>query len=527
MMVVNKSDKLFVNGIVMTQDQNQVACSQFAVQGNQILAVGEDLSAYVDGGTETIDLNGSVVVPGFIDTHLHFLWAGESLLTMPIHSARSKTDFCRIVTEYGKSQIPGTWLKGSGWNEHLFLDKSYPHRSWLDMAAPGHPMILIRHDGHSGIASSTALDLAGINRDTPDPDGGVIDKDESGEPTGMLRDAAMGLVMNHIPEESEADLDRYLETSQGYLIERGVTAIGDMIYDMNHFRFLEKMARNGKLKVRVTAYTPIRKWKEMKALLEAGIYEDEWFQFKGLKAFCDGSLGSHTALMLKAYEDTPEKTGIYDTDWDDITLIRDTIAEADKLGFQTVIHAIGDRANREVLDIFEEVIQKNGPRDRRFRIEHAQHIHPDDQSRFAELGVVASVQPSHCVDDSLYGEKLLGERCAYAYPFKSLKQSGGLLAFGSDWPVSPAEPVRTIHAAVHRAGWHMEESLGLEASLYAHTRDAAFAGFRDKDLGQLKSGYLADFVILNPDFLHLDAMAESPEKLVQAVYVNGQKVMDA
>jgi len=527
MMPVNMADKLLVNGIIMTQDQKQAICSQLAVQGNQILAVGDDLSQYLDSRTETIDLKGAVVVPGFTDAHVHFLWGGEALLTMPIHSARSRAEFIQIVTEYGAGHKAGSWLKGSGWNEHLFHDKSYPHRSWLDEAAPGRPMILIRHDGHSGIASTAALELAGITRQTADPNGGVIDRDESGEATGMLRDSAMGLVMDHLPKDSVADLERYLETSQRYLIERGVTAIGDMIYDMSHFRFLQEMARTGKLKLRVSAYTPIHKWAEMKRLLEAGIYEDEWFQFKGLKGFCDGSLGSHTALMLKPYEDSPEEVGIYDTDWDDVTLIRDTIAEADKMGFQSVIHAIGDRANREVLDVFEEVIRENGKRDRRFRIEHAQHIDPQDQPRFAGLGVIASVQPSHCVDDHLYGNKLLGERCSYAYPFKSLQNAGGLLAFGSDWPVSPSEPVRTIHAAIHRAGWYPEECLGLDASIRAHTRDAALAGVRDKDLGQLKTGFLADFIILDPDFQYLDAMDESPENLVRAVYVNGQKVMDS
>ncbi|NQV50377.1 MAG: amidohydrolase [Candidatus Marinimicrobia bacterium] len=523
-MIVDQAEKLFVNGVILTQDSRQGNCSQLAVRANRILAIGDDLSAYHDSETETIDLAGSVVVPGFIDSHIHFLWGGETLLTMPIHSVRSKAEFSQIVTEYGKDQTPGSWLKGSGWNEHLFRDKSYPHRSWLDEAAPGHPMILIRHDGHSGIASSAALELAGITGKTPDPEGGVIDKDESGEPTGLLRDSAMGLVMDHIPVDSDADLARYLESSQRYLIERGVTAIGDMIYDMNHFRFLQEMARAGKLKLRVSAYTPIRKWPEMKRLLEAGIYEDEWFQFKGLKGFCDGSLGSHTALMLTPYEDSPGAVGIYDTDWEDVTLIKETIAEADKMGFQTVVHAIGDRANREVLDVFEAVIRKNGMRDRRFRIEHAQHIDPKDQPRFAELGVIASVQPSHCVDDHRYGNKLLGDRCSYAYPFRSLLQLGSLLAFGSDWPVSPSEPVRTIHAAMHRAGWYMDESLDLEASLKAHTHDAAFAAFRDKDLGLLKIGSLADFVILDPAFQHLDTMDDSPENLVQAVYINGQKV---
>jgi predicted amidohydrolase YtcJ len=262
----------------------------------------------------------------------------------------------------------------------------------------------------------------------------------------------------------------------------------------------------------------------MKDLLHEGIYEDEFFQYKGLKGFSDGSLGSHTALMLESYDDSPESAGIYDSQWKDVELIHRTIAEADKLGYQSVIHAIGDRAVREVLDIFEKVTQENGPRDRRFRIEHAQHIHPQDQSRFKSLDIIASVQPAHCVDDSLYAEKLLGDRCDYAYPFQSLKQGGTVLAFGSDWPVSPADPIATIHGAVHRAGWHMEEAVGLNDSLEAHTRLAAYAGFREHDLGILKAGYLADFVVLDPDFQHIDSVDEIPEGLIQAVYLNGSRV---
>ena len=517
-------DKLFINGAVLTQEDNHSAVSQLAIRGKHILAVGNDLTKHVGEDAEIIDLEGQVIVPGFVDAHVHFLWGGENLLTIPAHNARSKTEFIQIVREYATDRVPGSWLKGGGWNEHHHSDQSIPHKSWLDEAAPGHPMILIRHDGHSGVASSVALALAGITRDTPDPVAGVIDHDEQGELTGMLREAAMSLVMQHMPEESDEERLLNLETSQDYLLARGVTSVGDMIYDMNHFRFLQDMARQGKLRVRVSAYAPILKWDEMKTLIDQGVYEDEWFQFKGLKGFVDGSLGSHTALMLEPYEDTPDSAGIYEADWGNIEYIQNTISEADKMGYQTVVHAIGDRAVREVFDVFEKVIDQNGQRDRRFRIEHAQHVDPLDQPRFAALGVIPSVQPKHCVDDSLYADKLLGQRCAFAYPFRSLQQSGALLAFGSDWPVSPADPVATIHAAIHRAGWQMEEALGLKESIKAHTRDAAYAGMREDDLGILRAGHLADFVILDPDFQHLDTFEEPPDNLVKEVYSQGQKL---
>ena len=519
-----KAEKIYINGIILTQDDERSQVSQMATHGKTLLAVGDDLSQHIDDSTVTIDLMGAVIVPGFIDAHVHFLWGGETLLTIPAHDACSKLEFIDIVRKFAQGRVAGSWLKGGGWNEHHFTDHSFPHKGWLEEAAPGHPMILTRHDGHSAIASPAALELAGITAETPDPQGGVIDRDQQGEPTGILRDGAIDLVMKFMPEESETELMRNLETSQNYLLERGVTSVGDMIYDMNHFRFLQDMARQGKLKVRVTAYTPILKWTEMKSLLKDGIYEDEYFQYKGLKGFSDGSLGSHTALMLESYEDSPDSAGIYDGDWKDVMLIRETIAEADKMGFQSVIHAIGDRAVREVLDVFEDVIKENGHRDRRFRIEHAQHIHPQDQSRFKSLDIIASVQPAHCVDDALYADKLLGVRCDYAYPFQSLKQTDAVLAFGSDWPVSPADPIATIHGAVHRAGWHMEEAIGLDDSLEAHTRLAAYASFREHDLGTLMAGYLADFVVLGPDFQHIDSVDEFPEGLIQAVYMNGSKV---
>jgi len=523
-MNLTRAGKLYVNGIILTQDESRSHSSQLATAGKHILAVGDQLSELADDYTEVIDLGGNVVVPGFIDAHVHFLWGGETLLTIPAGDAQSKSEFIDIVKKFALGREPGIWLKGGGWNEHRFTDQSFPHKGWLDEAAPGHPMLLTRHDGHSGIASSAALELAGITSETIDPPGGVIDRDEKGEPTGILRDAAMGLVFDKMPDESEAELLSNLEASQSYLLERGVTSVGDMIFDMNQFHFLQEMARQGKLKVRVTAYTPILKWQEMKNLLDEGIYEDEYFQYKGLKGFCDGSLGSHTALMLEPYGDTPDSAGIYDSEWEDVNLIRRTIAEADKMGYQSVVHAIGDRAVREVLDIFEEVIQENGPRDRRFRVEHAQHIHPQDHSRFKQLEVIASIQPAHCVDDALYADKLLGDRCGYAYPFKSLQQADAVLAYGSDWPVSPADAIATIHGAIHRADWHMEQAIGFDDSLEAHTRQAAYAGFRENDLGILRAGHLADFVILDPDFQHLDVVDEIPEGLVKAVYMNGEMV---
>lgn len=516
------ADKLFVNCRVHTQDAEDHVFSQIAIRGKHILGLGDELNALMDQKTEVVDLKGALVFPGFIDAHVHFLWGGESLLTIPGHRASSKREFISLVKNYAGHREPGSWLRGGGWNEHHFTDGSYPHKSWLDEAAPGYPMILHRHDGHSGIASTAALQLAGITRDSQDPEGGVIDKDAQGEPTGILRDAAMALVMEKMPQETEAELVHNLEAAQSYLLDRGVTSVGDMIYDMGHFQFLQKMAKEDKLKVRISAYLPILKWAQIKDLLDAGIFENEWFQFKGLKGFIDGSLGSHTALMLEPYEDTPDSVGIYDTDWADVDTVLSNISESDRLGHQTVVHAIGDRAVREVLDMFESVLLENGPRDRRFRIEHAQHIHPEDQGRFKALDIIPSVQPMHCVDDSIYVEGLLGERSQYAYPFASLVKAGAKLTLGSDWPVSPADPLATIYAAVKRAGWNVQEAMTFKSALETHTRGAAFSCFREHDLGSLKAGHLADLLILDPKVLDIEELSHQPSRLINAVITNGQ-----
>lgn len=520
----SSADILFINGIALTQDPDRPEARQVAIQGNHILDVGDDLSSLKSESTQVIDLKGSVLTPGLIDAHLHLLWGGQGLLTVPVQDARSKADFIRIIGEHGATRDPQEWIEGNGWNENILEERTLPDKTWLDQAAPGYAILLIRHDGHSAVASSEALKQAGIDNNTPDPMGGVIDRDDRGEPTGILRDSAIGLVDKLIPKESQEKMEKHFLAAQDYLLANGVTTICDMIHDLAHFDYLQNLAKTGKLKIRIAAYAPLLKWDEIKNLIEAGIYEDEWFQFKGLKGFCDGSLGSHTALMLEPYDDTPDSAGIYDSDWKDPALVEKIISEADSFGLQTVIHAIGDRANREVLDIFEKVIALNGDRDRRFRVEHAQHVHPDDQDRFSKLGVIASMQPAHCLDDSLYAEKLLGDRCEYAYPFRSLKSRGARIALGSDWPVSPADPVLSIHAALHRNNWIKAECLTLDEALSGHLEDAAYSIFREDELGTLKAGALADLVVLTPDVLKLDSMSNCPENLIQSVYVSGKKL---
>lgn len=515
---------IFTNGQILTQDADQPLTGQLAVKDGHILDTGDDLSHLRNDQTQIIDLQGSVLTPGFIDAHLHFIWGGQGLLSIPIQDARSHKQFKQIIRDHVQGKDPEKWIQGNGWNENLLVEKTLPDKTWLDDAAPGFSILLIRHDGHSAVASSQALSIAGIDAKTPDPVGGVIDRDKRGEPTGILRDAAIELIEKHIPEDSREKLEASFDAAQRYLIENGVTTVCDMIYDLRHFEFLQEMAKAGRLKIRITTYLPILKWSEIKKMIEQGIYEDEWLQFKGLKGFSDGSLGSHTALMLDPYEDTPGESGIYDSDWEDVELIKDIMEEADQYGLQVVVHAIGDRANREVLNIFEEVMRKNGNRDRRFRIEHAQHVHPLDQDRFKKLEVIASMQPAHCLDDSLYAEKLLGDRCQYAYPFKSLLKKNAQLALGSDWPVSPADPVLSIHAAIHRNNWTTEESITLEQALSGHLQSAAHAIFRAGELGVLKAGARADLVILKPEFLKLPATKKCPENLIQQVYVNGEAV---
>ena len=517
-------ETLFINGHILTQNFRNPTASQLGLRGKKIVAVGTDLSMYRAQATQIIDLDGAVLTPGFMDVHTHFPEGGQQLLSVDLRAAFSKSEFIQILADAARTTPIDRWITGGHWDQQQFPDKAMPSKEWLDQAAPDHIVFVNRHDGHSAVANSKALQLAGITAGTPDVPGGVIVKDKHGNPTGLLKDAAMNLVYRLQPPESEEHKRQYLNAAMDEALKQGITSINDMSVDFDRLRWYEGLAKAGELRVRIRVYTPFLRWPDLKRELEKGIYQDEWFQVGGLKGFSDGSLGSSTALMFDDFNNEPGNCGLIDRDFEDLTKVREILWDADAHNIQVAIHAIGDKANRLVLDLFAELYESRGKRDRRYRIEHAQHIHPDDQSRFGDQRVIASVQPYHCVDDSRWAGAILGDRTSQAFPYRSIHKSGGRLAMGSDWPVAPMNAILGMQAAILRNNWIPEERLDLGTALHAYTEGAAFAEFSDHYKGHLSPGMLADMVVLKREFLNLAEVDLKTTDLITAVFSNGKLV---
>ena len=446
---------------------------------------------------------------------------GSNLDSVQLRDAKNRSDFNTKLKQYIDANDTKEWIVGGNWDHQNFTDKVLPHRRWLDDVSKNQYFALYRHDGHMILCNTKTLQLAGITRDTPNPPGGEIEHDSHGYPTGILKDGAMDLVLKHQAHPNDDLLKKYLDLAQNLALSNGVTAVHDMLFDADRIKFYEKAIQNDWLKTRVLTYAPALQWANIKSMLMDGIQQSPWFALAGLKIFSDGSLGSETALMLEAYENKENHCGLIHSDFEDETALKAIIEEADTLGLQMAVHAIGDGAVRMVLDLAKWLIFQNGKRDRRFRIEHAQHIHPVDQIRFKELDIVASVQPTHCVDDSLWIDGLLGERSSYAYPFHTLQKLDIPLIFGSDWPVAELNPNKTLHSAIHRNNWHMNEALDLKTSLKAHTQMASWAGFQEHRMGVIKPEANADLVITEPSFLDIQNKYKTKKDHIVAVMTDG------
>ena len=381
-----------------------------------------------------------------------------------------------------------------------------------------------------GLANSLAMKLAGIDADTADIEGGAIVRDEDGKLTGVFKDNAMELVAKAIPAPSDTQLDRDVAAASNFVASHGVTTVHDMSYvglsELNAYR---RARDNGRLKTRIYAVMPLASWKVLQEEMKHSGAGDEWVRIGGLKGFMDGSLGSHTAAMLEPFSDSPQDSGFM---LQDPAMMEKLVGEADEAGLHVMVHAIGDSAIRTLLDIYQRVANEHGPRDRRFRIEHAQHIHPDDMSRFAGQGVIASMQPYHAIDDGRWAEQVIGpERSKTTYAFSSLIQSGARVAFGSDWSVAPPTPLEGFYAALTRQtldganpdGWVPEQKISLDDALRAYTVNGAYASFEEDLKGSLEVGKLADFVLLDKDLGAIAPEAIKDVKVLQTV-VGGQVV---
>ncbi|TVU36822.1 hypothetical protein EJB05_18771 [Eragrostis curvula] len=537
------ADMILANATIYTADPARPFADAMAVRAGRVLRIGTYDSVKVGlKGRHTYELNlsGNVVLPGFIDSHVHFIEGGLQVLArVPLRGIRSKDDFISKVQGAVRDKPSGQWILGGGWNND-FWGGDFPTAAWLDDISPDNPIWLSRMDGHMGVANSLAMKIAGINKSTNDPVGGTIMRTPDGEPSGLLVDTAMNLVFDVIQEVAIQERREALVRASKHALNRGVTTVVDVgsyfpgsptektwqdfsdVYKWTHS--VEKMI------IRVCLFFPMPTWARVSDLItENGRSLSQWIHLGGVKAFLDGSLGSSSALFYEPYEGETDNCGLQVIDMDN--LLNATL-ESDKLGLQIAVHAIGDKANDMLLDLLDKVVDLNGMRDRRFRIEHAQHLAPGAANRFGKHDTTASVQvsysPDHLLDDANSAAKKIGTERAErsSYTFQSLLAGGARLAFGSDWPVSDINPLQAIRTAMSRKppGWEVPwipaERLSLDDSLKAHTISAAYACFLDHIVGSLSEGKYADFVVL-PSTSWDEFSNDVPEQVL-ATYVSGK-----
>jgi predicted amidohydrolase YtcJ len=502
-----------VNARVWTADPSRPWAEAVAIRDGKVTHVGtSDEIRQASQGAEIIDAGGRLVVPGFIDTHVHFVEGGFRLASVQLRDAKTRDEFVNRIKAFAATVPAGTWITGGDW-DHSLWGGELPTREWIDAVTPNHPVWVNRLDGHMALANSAALKTAGVTRTTPPVAGGEIVRGPDGQPTGVLKDNAMRFVDNVVPPPSSDMRDRALAAAMKYVNEQGVTSVHNMGAWEDVATFARARQANT-LSTRIYGVVPLADWSMLADVVKVRKFGgadgrgDEWLRVGGLKGFVDGSLGSHTAAFHEPFDDAPKDKGLLVNTPGNLYK---WISGADKAGLHVMVHAIGDRANGLLLDVYDRVRRENGDRDRRFRIEHAQHLAPADIPRFAQLGVIASMQPYHAIDDGRWAERFIGDRINTTYAFRSLLDQKAHLAFGSDWFVAPPTPLEGIYAAVTRrtldeknpGGWVPEQKIGVEEALRAYTSTAAYASF-DEDLkGTLKPGLAADVVMLERNIFEI------------------------
>ena len=525
----NAADKIYFNAIIWTGDSSNAWADAIAIKGDEIVYVGKEYQSLKGSNTEMIDLDGKLMLPGFIDNHTHFLSGGYTLSGVDLHKAKSPQEFILILKEFCQRYNDDRWILGGNW-DHEAWGGELPSRSWIDSVTGSHPLFVNRSDGHMALANSVAMKIAGVTKETKVPAGGEMKKDASGEYTGVFKDEAMNLMYKVIPDPTEKELDEYLNAAIQHAFENGVTQVHDMgsyagWLDLATYR---RNYANKKPGLRIYSFVPLSTWAKLDSFCKKEGKGDDMLRWGGLKGYMDGSLGSTTAWFYKPYLDEPTKSGLYVTDTNNI---RRWVLSADSAGLHIAVHAIGDRANDFILNVFEEAENKTS-NDHRFRIEHAQHLSPHAIPRFARLKVIASMQPYHAIDDGRWAYKRLDDaRLKGTYAFKSLLDANTTLTFGSDWYVAPLKPIEGIYAAVTRRtlddknqnGWYPEQKISVEQAVKCYTLNNAYSGFQENTLGFLKKGMLADLIVLNENIFEI-----APEKIkdvkVMRTIVNGKQV---
>ena len=501
----------YLHAHIYTNDPKQPWAAAMAVRDEKIFCIGTLAHIMLDcGGAEAeldaIQMHEQFIMPGFNDAHTHLGNAGHDKLALDLKGTDSIEELQQRLRAAVAQHKAGDWIVGSGWDQTRWPEKRFPNRQDLDAAAPDNPVWLVHVSGHVGVANSMALKRTEILPDTKNPTGGEIERDADGNPTGLMKEgSAMEFVEQKIPEPTAEQRRHGIELVLQELAMNGVTSAQDNSA-WDDFLVYRDLKEEKKLTVRITEWLPfMAPLDELQNMRSEGGTTDPWLKTGALKMVTDGALGSRTAAMLAPYSDDPNSTGILTIEPEKLKAMA---LDRDKLGFQLAFHAIGDRANRVALDVFEAVLRVNGTRDRRDRIEHAQVVSPQDIPRFGELKVIASMQPSHQTNDMRWAENRVGpERIKGAYAWNSLQKSGAVLAFGTDYDVEPINPFRGLYACVTReaseggpaGGWEPQEKLPLDNCIRAYTVGSAYAEFADGKKGELKVGEYADFIVLSQD----------------------------
>jgi predicted amidohydrolase YtcJ len=528
------ADTIVTNANVWTVDRNHPRAEAVAILNQRIVAVGT--SAEMDGWrgpqTRIIDAGGKLLLPGFNDAHVHFVSGGFQLDQVQLTDAKTKEEFTRRIAAQTKKLKKGDWILGGDWDEQNWSPPELPTHDWVDAVTPENPVFIERHDGHESLANALAMKLAGITSTTKSPAGGEIVRDAQGNPTGIFKDAAQSLVGKAIPEPGLDARIKAAKRGLDYAASLGVTSFQDMVPDYEDIEAFSVLEERGALTSRIYVAPIETRWKDQAKIGIRSSFGSDYLRIGAVKGFADGSLGSTTAYFFEPYVDAPSSRGLLSNEMQPISGMRERLTGADKAGLQLCIHAIGDQAISIMLDIFQSIRDANGDRDRRWRIEHAQHVAPKDFQRFAKLHVIASVQPYHAIDDGQWAERRIGPiRAKTTYAFRTFLDDGVHLAFGTDWTVAPLNPMLGLYAALTRAtldgkhpnGWIPEQKISIAEAIEAYTLGSAYAEFQEKDKGSITPGKLADLVLISDNILNIDPRAIRDAK-VEMTMVGGKIV---
>jgi predicted amidohydrolase YtcJ len=531
------ADLIIHNARIWTVDPSRPEADAVAILGDRIVAVGssQQVDAWRGANTRVVDAAGRRLLPGFNDAHVHFTDGGAQLDNVELNDATSPQEFARRIRERAAKTARGEWVLGGDWDETKWNPAELPTKDLIDASTPETPIAVNRYDGHMVLANSFALKLAGITAQTPDPAGGVIVRDRQGNPTGALKDAAQDLLFKAVPPLTHDQRLYAVKRALEHAASLGVTSVQHMNPDYADIAIYSELLGQGNLTTRIYAAPLITQVDDQVKIGIRRAFGGPYLRIGGVKAYADGSLGSATAYFFEPFTDQPGNRGLLSDEMQPLSLMRDRMMRADGAGLQLCTHAIGDAGISAILDFYTDIQKEHGSRDRRWRIEHAQHMAAKDFDRFAQLHVIASVQPYHAIDDGRWAERRIGhDRSSRTYAFRTFLDHGVRLALGTDWNVAPLNPMLTLYAATTRAtldgknpkGWFPEQKLTIKEAIEAYTMGSAYAEFQENEKGSITTGKLADMVLLSDDVLSIDPVKIRDVKVLKT-WVGGKLTFDA